>query len=137
MIESSDQIADKTILVTGASGFIGTHLCRRLIDCGARIYAISREIRHSDSKQLQWLQCDVKDITAVRSACKSVQPQIVFHLASHVAGARELAAVLPTFYDNLASTVHLLTAITEMGCGRVVLACSSEEPQKFDDTTFP
>ena len=137
MIESADQIADKTILVTGASGFIGTHLCRRLIHCGARIHAISREIRQSDSEQLQWVQCDVKDVTAVRNVVISVRPQIVFHLASHVVGAREPGAVLPTFYDNLASTVHLLTAITEIGCSRVVLACSSEEPQKIDDTTFP
>ena len=66
-----------------------------------------------------------------------VQPQIVFHLASHVAGARELQVVLPTFYDNLASTVHLLTAVTAAGCRRIVLASSSEEPQNSDDNTFP
>jgi len=72
----------------------------------------------------------------VRQIFKAAQPEIVFHLASHVVGAREPGAVLPTFYDNLASTVHLLTAATETGCRRIVLANSSEEPQNPDSSTF-
>jgi len=44
--------------------------------------------------------------------------------------------VLPTFYGNLASTVHLLTAAAETGCERIVLACSSDEPQGLDSTVF-
>jgi len=68
---------------------------------------------------------------------KATRPDFVFHLASHVAGARELNKVLPTFYDNLASTVHLLTCATETGCRRVVVANSSEEPVTIDATTIP
>jgi UDP-glucose 4-epimerase len=76
------------------------------------------------------------DLAAVRVAFKSVKPDIIFHLASRVVGARDVCVVMPTFYDNLASTVHLLTVAAETGCERVVLASSSEEPQEIDSTTF-
>jgi UDP-glucose 4-epimerase len=136
-MELTDRIAGSPVLVTGGSGFIGAHLCRRLLSCQARVHAVSRQPRRSHSEHLRWLQADLRDISAVRGVFKAVQPEIVFHLASYVVGARELEAVLPTFYDNLASTVHLLTAATEAGCRRIVLASSSEEPQNSNDTTFP
>jgi len=135
-MELADQIAGKTVLVTGGSGFIGTHLCLRLMNSGARVHATSRGPRQSESENVRWWQADVADMASVRNVFKSVQPEIVFHLASHVAGARDLGLVLPTFYGNLASAVHLLTAATEIGCQRVVLANSSEEPQTLEDSTF-
>ncbi len=132
-----DQIAGSPVLVTGGSGFIGTHLCQRLSIAGARVHAVSRELHGSKSEYLRWWQADCTDISALRQVLKAVKPKFVFHLASYVVGARELKAVLPTFYGNLASTVHLLTAAAEVGCRRIVLASSSEEPQLFDDTAFP
>src|SRR5271165_2707533 len=136
-MELAARIAGKGVLVTGGSGFIGTHLCRRLATCGAMIHAVSRQPRQSEGKNIRWWRADLGDIDAVRHVFKSIRPQIVFHLASRVVGSRELQVVLPTFQDNLASTVHLLTAATEAGCQRIVLASSSEEPQHLDDTTFP
>jgi len=123
--------------VTGASGFIGAHLCRRLAECDATLHAVSRLPQYSKGERTRWWQADVSDPVAARDLVKSVQPHILFHLASHVVGARKLDAVLPTFHGNLASTVHLLTEAAEIGCRRVVLAGSSEEPQLLDDTTFP
>jgi len=136
-MQLADQILQCPVLVTGGSGFIGAHVCHRLLACHAKVHAVSREPQRSYSKHLRWWQADLRDISAVRRVFKAVRPQIVFHLASYVVGARELGVVLPTFYDNLASTVHLLTAATEAGCQRIILASSSEEPQNFNDTTFP
>lgn len=125
---ATDTLSGCTALVTGASGFIGSHLVRRLLADGARVQAVSRTVRSSDETNLQWRQADLKGITAVRQLVRDTRPQIIFHLASHVAGARDLAMVVPTFQDNLASTVYLLTAAAELGCKRIVLADSSEEP---------
>lgn len=130
------QIAKRRIVVTGASGFIGGHLCRRLLGCGATVHAISRDPRSADG-EIHWWQADLGDERAVRQIVRDVRPDIVFHLASHVTGTRSLTDVAPTFYANLASTVHLLTALAEFGCQRVIVANSSEEPVTSDDTTFP
>src|SRR5580658_9122528 len=136
-MELADRFAGSPVLVTGGSGFIGAHLCQRLIASHASVHAVSRQLHRSHSDHLRWWQADLRDISAVGQLFKAVQPQIVFHLASHVVGARQLEVVLPTFYDNLASTVHVLTAATEAGCRRIVLANSQEEPENLNDTTFP
>jgi nucleoside-diphosphate-sugar epimerase len=57
-----------------------------------------------------------------------VQPDVVFHLAGCVTGRRSTEVVLPTLESNLYATVNLLLAVTELGCGRIVLAGSLEEP---------
>ena len=137
MTELANQIAGSSVLVTGASGFIGAHVCQRLLACHARVHAVSREPHRSHSEHLQWWQADLTDMAAVRGVFEAVRPEIAFHLASYVVGARDLGVVIPTFYDNLASTVHLLTAATEARCRRIVLASSSEEPQNLNDATFP
>ena len=56
-----------------------------------------------------------------------VQPEVVFHLAGCVTGGRGLEAVLPTLEHDLHAAVNLLTALTELDCGRIVLAGSLEE----------
>jgi UDP-glucose 4-epimerase len=133
---SLEQFAGKSVLITGASGFIGTHLCRRLAASGASVQAVSRKPHSGEGENIWWRQADCSNIADVRQVVASVRPNFVFHLASHVTGARKLDVVLPTFYDNLASTVHLLTAAAEIGCQRIVLASSSEEPQAFDGKSF-
>jgi len=126
-----------SVLLTGASGFIGSHLRRQLLAEGAWVHAVSRLPRKLDHERLRWWQADLGQAATVQQLWQASRPEIVFHLASHVAGARELAKVLPTFYDNLASTVHLLTCATETGCQRIVVANSSEEPVGLDGETVP
>ena len=117
------------VLVTGASGFIGSHLCYRLSRSGAEVHAISRTPHHTGANtDIHWWQGKLEDIDTVRDLLCTVKPEVVFHLASHVAGSRSLELVLPTFHSNLASTVNLLTVATEIGCRRLVLIGSLEEP---------
>jgi nucleoside-diphosphate-sugar epimerase len=73
----------------------------------------------------------------VRALFKAARPDYVFHLASHVAGSRAIELVLPTFSANLASTVNLLTAATELGCERILLTGSLEEPEPGPDHAVP
>src|SRR5215207_7424877 len=115
------------ILITGASGFIGSHLCHRLYQDGHEVHAVSRAVPPTDTDIGRWWQGDCSDFATVHNILRAVNPDVVFHLASHVVGARELEAVLPTFRNNLMSTVNLLTAATEVGCQRIVLAGSVEE----------
>ncbi len=98
------------------------------------MHAVSRQPQRSGEKNLFWRQADMSDRAAVSELFSATRPDIVFHMASHVAGARDLGKVLPTFHDNLASTVYLLTTAAEAGCRRIVLASSSEEPTGMDGT---
>lgn len=115
-------------LVSGAAGFIGGHLCQRLVRQGVEVHALSRREPPADAEGMRWHRADLADPEAARALIHAVRPDVFFHLASHVVGSRDLAAVLPTFRDNLAGTVAALTALAETG-GRAVLAGSLEEPE--------
>jgi nucleoside-diphosphate-sugar epimerase len=128
MINVPSNLLGRRVLVTGASGFIGSHLCRRLVAAGAGVHAVSRSA-HLGNDNLQWWQADFGDFSQVSEVISSVKPELVYHLASHVSGSRGLAAVLPTLQGNLVSTVNLMAAAVEAGCPRIVLAGSLEELQ--------
>lgn len=130
------QLSEQKILVTGASGFIGSHLCHCLLRKDAEVHAVSR-IPISDNSPVRWWQANLEDIAAVRQLLNNIKPDVIFHLASHVAGSRSLELVLPTFHSNLESSVNLLTVASEVGCRRIVLIGSLEEPQIGDATTIP
>lgn len=131
------RLCDHKVLITGASGFIGLHLCERLTQLGASVHGISRTARTAASEHMTWWQGDVGDIESVRRLFKEIGPDTVFHLASHVYGAPNLEHVLPTFRANLQSTVNLLTAGAEMGCRRMVLTGSLAEPVYEQGERFP
>jgi len=126
---------DGHILVTGARGFIGSHLIARLVSSGASVYGITSRHGFDDQSGASWVYGDVADAKAVSEIMARVKPNLVFHLAGHVTGSQQLAAVAPTFLTNLAGTVHLMTAAAELGGCRVVLAGSMREPET--DTDVP
>jgi nucleoside-diphosphate-sugar epimerase len=121
-------LENKTVMVTGAGGFIGSHLCRRLLNEGARIHGVSRTIRDNQASDITWWYGDLSELSFSRELVETVRPDLIFHLASHVVGHRELHAVQPTFHANLHGAVNLLTVTSEIGCERIILVGSQEEP---------
>lgn len=117
----------KKIMITGASGFIGSHLCRYLLDRDAQVHGISR--RQRDGGGVNWWRGDLSKIEDIRRIMGEVRPEHVFHLAGFVSGSRALDSVLPILRDGLVSTVNVLVAATEAGCEGVLLAGSVEEPE--------
>ena len=116
------------VLVTGASGFIGRHLVHRLLESGADVHAVSQKIRCDGLNVVRWRQADLADASTVHDLIASIRPDFIYHLASHVAGGRDTALVYPTFRSNLMGTVNLLTAAAEVGCWRMIITGSLEEP---------
>ncbi len=126
------------VLVTGARGFIGGHLCRRLVDAGAVVHGVSSRTDFAGrASNVLWSTVDLTDRNAVKQALKLFAPEIVFHLAGHVTGSQTLNEVEPTFSRNLISTVHLLTSAAEVGGCRVLLAGSMHEPEPADPNDIP
>ncbi len=94
------------------------------------MHGISRRKPSEDNKELRWWEGDIADIKITRSILSEIRPDIIFHLASHVAGARNLELVLPTFHSNLTGTVNILTVATELECKRIIITGSLEEPDE-------
>ena len=118
------------ILVTGASGFIGAHLCRRLLRQGARVVGVSRAHPERLPEGVEPCTANLAHSAEVEQLLAREKPDRIFHLASCVKGGRSRDLVEPTFSANLASTVHLMTAAAGLGtCRSFVLTGSLEEPE--------
>ena len=142
MTAPAERYAGTRVLVTGATGFIGAHLVAALGGAGARVEGVARRRPEAPLEGCTTLHtADLADLGACRTLIQAVQPDHIFHLASHVAGRQDLATVLETFKANLAASVNLFTATAEFAKPKsIVVAGSSEEPRQFslaDPETAP
>jgi nucleoside-diphosphate-sugar epimerase len=128
--------AGQIVLVTGARGFIGTHLVATLRRQGAIVHATSRAPQ-AHTTEATWHVADLSDPAAAADLLRRIGPKLIFHLAGHVEGGRALAHVLPSLEANCLSTIRLLQAATEFGDCRVVLANSLEEPSAEEVESAP
>lgn len=131
------ELAGKRIFVTGATGFIGSHLLSRLCELDASVYAVSRGQQPDTRRAIQWYQGDLADLPTTKKLLKAIKPDFIYHLASHVVGVRGTEAIVPTFQCNLMTTVNLLTAAQAVGCERFILPGSLEEPSSNGTDVVP
>jgi len=121
-------LSEKRVLVTGARGFIGSHLCDRLVSERAEVHAVSRYPVKESASGMRWWQSDLLDLGNLKSLLHQVRPDFVFHLSGQVSAAPQANNVLPAFHSLLTSTVNLLTLSSELGCTRLVITGSLTEP---------
>ena len=119
----------KRILITGASGFIGSNLVKHLSHTSAEVFGTSRHNRESSIPNFTWMECAADDYESVDQLFHAVNPDIIFHLAGEVTGSQDIKYVQSTFHSLVASTVNILTIATKRGCERVVLMGSCREPE--------
>lgn len=145
----------QTILVTGAAGFIGSHLCEALLRRGDHVVGIDNfdpyydvalkkrnldEVRAAScNSAFTFFECDIRDQDALRRIFTLHQPQGVIHLAA-LAGVRPSIRRPADYAEvNVVGTSRLLQCAAEVGVARVVLASSSsvyglETPTPFTET---
>ena len=120
------------VAVTGPAGFIGSRLCEQLVADGCEVHGLCRSGSASLVAGVTRWECALDDAGALARLMKDIRPDTIFHIAGFTSAARDLSAVLPSFQANLVSTVQLLSTASEIGCQRIVLAGSLEEPQTPD-----
>jgi UDP-glucose 4-epimerase len=126
-LEAITHLVGARVLVTGATGLIGSYVLR-LLARRADVVASSRFVPPSVGG-VRWLSCDLAQPGAAGELIDRVRPHVVIHLAGEVRGDRSLEAVAPTLRANLVASVELLEAAVRAGCRRIVLSGSLlEEP---------
>lgn len=126
---------DKKVLVTGAGGFIASHLAERLVAEGARVRAFVRYNSRGDMgllrmlpievfSQLELVAGDLRDVDAVRDAMKDIDT--VFHLGALIAIPYSYVHPREVIETNVMGTLNVLMAAREFGTRRVVHTSTSE-----------
>jgi NAD dependent epimerase/dehydratase len=126
---------DKKILVTGADGFIGSHLIEELVKAGAQVKAF---VYYNSFNSWGWLDTfpkdllakieifsgDVRDPNGVRTAMKGCD--IVFHLAALIAIPYSYHSPDSYIDTNVKGTLNIIQAAKDLGVERVLVTSTSE-----------
>jgi UDP-glucose 4-epimerase len=127
------QLRDSRVLVTGAAGFIGSHLTRRLVAEGADVHVLTDEVSSMYPTRLLDLRGKISlhegnltDRTAMEAVAKQVRPQIVFHLAAYTHVGKSWYRVDECIQSNIQGTVNLLLALEGVGYDRFIYTGTSE-----------
>ena len=123
----------KNVLVTGAGGFIGSHLTERLVELGARVRAM---VHYNSSGSWGWLDSspckhdidvvlgDLVDQGSVRNAMSD--RDIVFHLGALIAIPYSYIAPTSYVHTNVVGTLNVLESARLLGTERVLHTSTSE-----------
>ncbi len=127
---------ERTVLITGAAGFIGSHLCERLLDEGLSVVGIDNfddfydpQIKRRNisdclkNKNFRLIEADIRDRTAMDKAVGGVE--IIVHLAAKAGVRPSIAEPLHYCDVNINGTMVLLEAANKHKVGKFVFGSSS------------
>jgi NAD dependent epimerase/dehydratase len=128
-------LSNSTLLVTGAGGFIGSHLVERLVAEGARVRALVRYNSRNEWGALDWLPPevtaevevilgDLRDIEAVTRAVAGAE--YVFHLAAQIAIPYSYANPRDFVETNVVGSLNVAQASLQADVRRIVHTSTSE-----------
>lgn len=112
-------VQDKKILVTGATGMVGSHLVNMLIQKGYSVNAIYR-ITHPDIAGVDWIQADLLDVIALEEAMQNIN--VVFHCAAQVSFDPSNANSL--YKNNVEGTANIVNASLDAGVQQFIYISS-------------
>ena len=113
------------VLVTGADGFVGRHLCGHLREQGdsvAEAYGPDPQSRGQETSAV-----DVTDPVGLRAAVETARPDAIIHLAGFSSVAKSHADPSQTFAVNTLGAVHLLAAARDVAPKARILLIGSAE----------
>ena len=113
----------RSVIVTGGSGFIGSHLVDALVERGVSVTVIDLVAPADDVKNVK----ATYKIADIRSAEMTtiflgVMPEMVFHLAAHIDDRASVLDPVTNAEHNILGTLHVLEATRKAGVKRFVFA---------------
>jgi nucleoside-diphosphate-sugar epimerase len=114
-----------SVLVTGASGFLGTHCLAPLVERGFDVLALHHERAPPDVAGVRWVRGDVMDRTAMRGLLHEHKFKSLLHLAWFVEPGKLIAD--PSNLSWAAASLDLVRAFREAGGERCVVSGSCYE----------
>lgn len=126
---------NKTVLITGHTGFKGTWLCRMLVNAGAIVAGYSLQpptkpnlFSHADvENKINSVMGDVRDFDHLQNMFKEVQPEIVFHLAAQPIVRESYKEPRYTYETNVMGTVNMLECVRQFGSVKSFLNVTTDK----------
>lgn len=122
------------ILITGITGFVGSHLAELFLNRGGvQVFGAVRwrskmaNILHIEDR-LTLVECDIKDGLSVRKMIEQIMPDQIYHLAAQSFVPTSWHAPTETISTNILGTLNVFEAVRALGINpKILVACTSEE----------
>ncbi len=130
-------------LITGITGFVGSHLAEHLVAQGAEVFGTARWRSNTSNidhlgRRIGLVECDIRDGASVKQVILDVRPDEIYHLAAQSFVPTSWRAPSETLETNIVGEVHLLEAVRGLGTNpRIHIAGSSEEYGMVYDNELP
>ena len=125
MKDLKKEFENRTVLVTGADGFIGSHMTEKLVGFGAKVHTFIRATSSGELRNINYLKDKIvvhrgnlEDYHSVKlefSKLKKEKDIIIFHLAAQAHVGESWERPLETIYSNVIGTLNLLEACRDLG----------------------
>ncbi|MDT8975236.1 GDP-mannose 4,6-dehydratase [Paenibacillus sp. chi10] len=120
-------------LVTGISGFVGSHMAEFLLDKNVEVIGTIRNrsrlehIRHI-LPDIHLAECELRDAFSVETLITNEKPDLIFHLAAQSFVPTSWNSPADTIYNNVAGQLNIFEAVRRINLDcKIQIACSSEE----------
>jgi len=130
-------LKNKNVLITGISGFVGSHMAKHLLHEGAHVYGIDKKSAHSATLgnvrllgitgEISIFEGDIQNISSIEYALDQSKPDIVFHLAARSFIPGSFCSPSETMGVNCLGTSNLLEAIKSKALAPVIVFAGSSE----------
>jgi len=137
---------EKKVLITGISGFAGSHLAEQLLDLGCEVHGTIRRhavpmhenIEHLRGK-INLHEADITSAERIYSIFENIQPNAVFHLAAESFIPTSFREPVRVTHNNIIGTINLFEAARRFDTNleSVQVACSSEQYGLVDPSEVP
>lgn len=125
----------RKILVTGGTGYIGSHTCVELIQAGYEVVIIDNLCNSSESvinsiksitgKLIQLIKLDLRDKQALETVIQQISPNLAIHFAGLKAVGESVSDPLSYYSNNVVGTLNLLEALNKTSCRRLIFSSSA------------
>lgn len=129
-----ERIKGSNIIVTGGTGFIGSHLVQQLIDLGTNVAVIDIQLQdnsyfkeHKLDKKTKLYLINITQKTKIKKLFSNFQPDYVFHLAAEAIVNDSYHNPYKTFQTNVMGTVSILEAARSTQSIKGIIVASSDK----------
>jgi nucleoside-diphosphate-sugar epimerase len=106
------------VLVTGAGGFVGRHLCGALLERGERVVAVTRRSSRPTPASVRRVECPTFDKDSLAAVLASERPEVIYHVAGCVDGSNVSA-----LYETNACYASRLLDAAEVAAPDATVLC--------------
>ena len=134
-------IEETKVLVTGAAGFIGSHLCKTLLELGAKVIAYDNlstgkieYIKNLPEKNIKFMQADIRNSAVLEKAARNCET--IFHLAAQTSVPYSMKNPKEDFEANAYGIVNVLEIARKINA-RIVFASTAAVYGNAEKTPTP